>query len=176
MDYFPPFPSFPNHILCCLSLPICCLNTMLLKAHQPWSISCYRWEVKRFFQLLSYWLGPPSGQARPSVNPAHNERRSLPTEKVSLWVYYASFYTNSTNRRCKEIVCLTTCAHNYVNVRACASLSAFEHFYSWKHLTHNLSPFSVIYLNIICIQLDPNFWNHIWHFVQQSRTGPLPAS
>ncbi|KAK2909986.1 hypothetical protein Q8A73_007701 [Channa argus] len=27
---------------------------------------------------------PPTGQARPSVNPARNERRSLPTEKVSL--------------------------------------------------------------------------------------------
>lgn len=70
----------------CLSLPICALNTILLEAHQPQSVGCYRWEVKRRFQLLCYWLRPPSGQARPSVNPTRNERRSLPTVKVSPWV------------------------------------------------------------------------------------------
>lgn len=80
-------PAILSQLPCCLSLPICFLNTILLEAHQPWSVSCYRREVKRLFQLLSYWLRPPSGQARPSVNPTHNERRSLPTEKVSLWVY-----------------------------------------------------------------------------------------
>lgn len=69
-----------------MSLPICFLNTILLEAHQPWSVSCYRWEVKRRFQLLSYWLRPPSGQARPSANPTGNERGSLPTVKVSPWV------------------------------------------------------------------------------------------
>lgn len=87
LPVFDVFSAILSQLSCCLSLPICCLNTMLLEAHQPWSVSCYRREVKRLFQLLSYWLGPPSGQARPSVNPAHNERRSLPTEKVSLWVY-----------------------------------------------------------------------------------------
>lgn len=76
-----------SQLSCCLSSPICFLNAMLLEAHQPRSVSCYRREVKRLFQLLSYWLRPPSGQARPSVNPARNERRSLPTEEVSLWVY-----------------------------------------------------------------------------------------
>lgn len=80
-------PAILSQLSCCLSLPICFLNAMLLEAHQPWSVSCYRREVKRRFQLLSYWLRPPSGQARPSVNPALNERRSLPTEEVSLWVY-----------------------------------------------------------------------------------------
>lgn len=60
---------------------------MLLEAHQPRSVSCYGREVKRLFQLLSYWFRPPSGQGRPSVNPARNERRSLPMEEVSLWVY-----------------------------------------------------------------------------------------
>lgn len=69
-----------------MSLPICFLNTILLEAHQPWSVGCYRWEVKRRFQLLSYWLRPPSGQARPSANPTRNERRSLPTVQVSPWV------------------------------------------------------------------------------------------
>lgn len=61
-------------------------------AHQPWSVRCYRREVKRLFQLLSYWLKHPSGQARPSVNPAHNERRSPPTEKVSVWVCVMFLY------------------------------------------------------------------------------------
>lgn len=79
------FPSL-SQLPCCLSLPICCLNTMLLEAHQLGSVSCYKREVKRLFQLLCYWLRPPCGQARPSVNPARNERRSLPTEKVSLQV------------------------------------------------------------------------------------------
>lgn len=86
-ELFFPSPAIPTQLSCCLSLPICCLNAALLEAHQPWSVSCYRREVKRLFQLLSYWLRPPSGQARPSVNPARNERRSLPTEEVSLWVY-----------------------------------------------------------------------------------------
>ena len=80
-------PAILSQLSCCLSLPICFLNAMVLEAHQPRSVSCYRREVKRLFQLLSYWLRPPSGQARPSVNPARNERRSLPTEEVSLWVY-----------------------------------------------------------------------------------------
>lgn len=86
-EMFFPHPEIPSKVSCCLSLPICCLNTMLLQAHQPRCVSRSRREVKRLFQLLSYWLGPPPGKARPSVNPAHNERRSLPTETVSLWVY-----------------------------------------------------------------------------------------
>ena len=80
-------PAILSQLSCCLSLPICFLNAMLLEAHQPWSVSCYRREVKRLFQLLSYWFRPPPGQAGPSVNPARNERRSLPMEEVSLWVY-----------------------------------------------------------------------------------------
>ena len=78
--------AFLSQLSCCLSLPICCLNATVLEAHQPGSVSCYRREVKRLFQLLSYWPRPPSGQARPSVTPAGNEGRSLPTEEVSLWV------------------------------------------------------------------------------------------
>lgn len=93
------YPAILSQPSCCLSLPICCLNTMLLEAHQAWSVSCYRREVKRLFQLLSYWLRPPSGQARASVNPARNERRSLPSEEVSLWVY-VTCSPNPANRKC----------------------------------------------------------------------------
>jgi len=75
------------YLLSCLSSAICFLNAVLLEAHQPWSVNCYGREVKRLFRLLSYWFRPPSGQARPGVNPAPNERRSLPMEEVSLWVY-----------------------------------------------------------------------------------------
>ena len=144
---------------------------MLLEAHQPWSVSCYRREVKRLFQLLSYWLRPPSGQARPSVNPARNERRSLPTEKVSLWVYVMSSCSNPTNRkRCGwEDVCLSTCVECvwfffvlfFCFFCAFSSLPCIWHFRSQNHFTrtYNLFPIFVIYPNQIPgMRVSTNYW------------------
>ncbi len=169
----------------CLSLPICFLNTMLLEAHQPWSVSCYRREVKRLFQLLSYWLRPPSGQARPSVNPARNERRSLPTEKVSLWVYVmcppaltrqigsAGGRRKHTSHVCSECVRMR---EGFFVGPVLYSAFGISKVRLTSH-TCNLFPIPIIYLNQIYGQMSSGFWSHGWSFVQQSMFPVhLPAS
>lgn len=155
---------------------------MLLEAHQPWSVSCYRREVKRLFQLLSYWLRPPSGQARPSVNPARNERRSLPTEEVSLWVYVMC--PPALTRQMGSAGGRVGCARARMRDESASVLLRVLFFTAFgvsaaeitSHAYSGLFPISIIYLSQICDQLSMNFLEPHLTFCSTERVALLPVS